>query len=127
MINNRSGYTIIELMFVIVIIGILAVIIIPKMAINREDAKASIVAQELAICVSDASTYYMKEGVFNNGITSAACDSTINQNTCFIVTPNNSTGILSVRNNGIDTMCIKAHTIVEKNGLSSAIGVDHQF
>ncbi len=124
---QRKAYTMIELIFVIVIIGILAAVIIPKMAINRDDAKASNITQNLAICIGDASTFYLKEGVFDNGIISGACDVTINQNACFTVTPNNGTGILNVKHNGTATMCTKAHTIVERNGLSSATGIDHQF
>lgn len=123
----REAYTIIELIFVIVIIGILAAVIIPKMVINRNDAKATTIAQDLAMCINDAGAHYMKESIFDNGITSPACDSTINNNACFTITPNNNSGILTVSNNGNTVICIKAHTITERNGLSSAVGVDHQF
>ncbi len=117
----------IELIFVIVIIGIMAAIFIPKLALNREDAKSSIVVQELAVCIMDVSTHYLMWGVFDDGLTTVACSKTTNENACFTVDGNNSTGILNVKNNVNSSMCIKAQTIAEKNGLSSAVGVSHNF
>lgn len=52
----------IELIFVIVILGILAAVAIPKLAATRDDAKISKLASNVATLVSDAGSYYTSQG-----------------------------------------------------------------
>ena len=61
---KRSGFTMIELIFVIVILGILASVAIPKLAATRDDAKVSKAASEVSTLVSDFSAYYTSQGKF---------------------------------------------------------------
>ena len=56
----------IELIFVIVILGILASVAIPRLAATREDAEISAAVANLRTLVSDASAYYTVKGTFNN-------------------------------------------------------------
>jgi prepilin-type N-terminal cleavage/methylation domain-containing protein len=64
---KRSGFTMIELIFVIVILGILASVAIPKLAATRDDAKISKALNELATLKSDMSAYYTSHGNYDTG------------------------------------------------------------
>jgi len=63
---KRAGFTMIELIFVIVILGILAAVAIPKLAATRTDAEVSKAASDLATVVSDMGSYYTSQGTFAN-------------------------------------------------------------
>jgi len=61
---KRSGFTMIELVFVIVILGILASVAIPKLAATRDDANIAKASTELSSLVSDIGSYYTSKGHF---------------------------------------------------------------
>ena len=58
----KRGFTMIELIFVIVIIGILAVIAIPKLSATRDDAKVVTELQNLSTCVQDIGSEFTATG-----------------------------------------------------------------
>ena len=61
---KRAGFTMIELVFVIVILGILAAVAIPKLAATRTDAQVSKISTEAATLVSELGTFYTAQGTF---------------------------------------------------------------
>ena len=61
---KRAGFTMIELIFVIVILGILAAVAIPKLAATRTDASVSKGATELATIVGELGSFYTAQGTF---------------------------------------------------------------
>ena len=62
----KKGFTMIELIFVIVILGILASVAIPKLAATRDDAEVSKAATNLTTAISDIAAYYTAKGAFDS-------------------------------------------------------------
>ena len=60
----KKAFTMIELIFVIVILGILASVAIPRLAATREDAEISAAVANLRTLVNDANAYYTVKGSF---------------------------------------------------------------
>lgn len=61
---NRLAFTMIELIFVIVILGILAAVAIPKLAATRDDAKVSVKIQDVTTIINELGAYYTAHGTF---------------------------------------------------------------
>jgi prepilin-type N-terminal cleavage/methylation domain-containing protein len=110
---KRSGFTMIELIFVIVILGILAAVAIPKLAATRDDAKMSRATTDISTVVSDFGTYYTAKSNFKsttnvNDITNVKLTTT---------TDGHTTGVwaLNYSLDGGTTNCIKYDTTADGN------------
>jgi len=78
----KSAFTMIELVFVILIIGVLATIAIPRLNAVRGDAKLAKDVSNMATCIKDASTQYTSQGTNLDENSSYACSSVV----CFTIT-----------------------------------------
>ena len=111
----KKAFTMIELIFVIVIIGILAAIAIPKLTASRDDARTSKELNNLSIYINDITTYYMATG-------NASANHTNVKLNCFSsnVALSNQTLSLSISNGGDDDgelYCDAAQRAADKKGL----------
>jgi len=78
----RKGWTLIELIFIIIIIGLLAGIALPKLSATRDDAKLSTTVHNMSVCIMDISAHYIATGLdYNATMHPPACD--INNTKCY--------------------------------------------
>lgn len=60
--KNKKAFTMLEVIFVIMIVGILAVVAIPRLSSQRDKAKASLCAVDVGNIISEISTNYVTLG-----------------------------------------------------------------
>lgn len=100
--KKRSAFTMIELIFVIVILGVLAAVAIPKLAATRNDAKVVKELISASIALENLGAEFTSQGAFTN-YTVAMADSSVD---CFVFTLNNaSDGNISLAVGPVTASC----------------------
>ena len=126
----KKGFTMIELIFVIVILGVLASVAIPRLAGTKTDAEVATAVANLRTLVDDAGGYYTVNDEFGDGDTGAKWSEFTN------VPLNNSNGVASTSEGIIKIAgqnCIRvqvqdgtdnipAHILVSKDGTNKNSG-----
>lgn len=70
--SGRSGFTLIEMLIVIVILGILAMVIIPQITTSTDDAKLSTLRTNLSAMRNAVEIYYAQHNSVYPGVAGAA-------------------------------------------------------
>ena len=110
---KRDGFTLIEIIFVIVILGIVAMIAVPKFMATRDDARMVALAQNIATGASDIASYMVARGEADDDLSkmSNALRSLVNRGEATLDTSNRSITIKA----GNETDCITIEIVSSNN------------
>ena len=113
--SSRKAFTLLELTFVIVIIGMLASIAIPKLSATKNDARVATELQSIAVRLQTILMKYTATGTFE------LSDTDYLTNTCYDFTSSmEDDGVIYVnvlRNSRIDIVCDETSRRAKGNGL----------
>jgi len=101
----RKAFTMVEIILVIVIIGILSAIAIPKLAANRDDAGSSICAHEIGQLIHEIGNSYIDGGYIKFKDFTIADISSIKTNVGLTQNGISETAITKVDNAGVTYYC----------------------
>jgi len=142
--KSKKAFTMIELIFVILIIGILASVAIPRLVATRDDAKIVKTVSNLKTLLYDSFSFYVSQGgkiwktsnwedVTDTLDSVQGATATLNSPVklygeddvvCFTITPktdSNSTVLIVLSNNSSDVICSKAQVLAKESGVIDSL------
>lgn len=136
----RKGFTMIELIFVIVILGILAAVAIPKLTATRDDATIARAASDVSTAVQDIASYYTAQGDFSstwadmtnvdiNGTFPSGTYQVGTQSNCITFSIDSNNSLLTVGSNSATGPSANTITLLENKNILGSGGADqnHTF
>ncbi len=130
---KRSAFTMVELVFVIVILGILAAIAIPRFSATRDDAEVSKEVMVLARIIGDLGSQFTATSSFlgtdiNNANLSMGCYSVAGSTDGNLtVTEVASKTATATQVGATALVCTAAHVLSQKQKISSSTPKVHVF
>ena len=111
---NKNAFTMIELIFVIVILGILAAVAIPKLAATRNDAYDATDCNNIVLCVMDIGAEYTSKNsmTINSSLGCTVAQNSSENTIVFTLSDVDSDGSNdSITVTGAPGMCTRLNTI----------------
>ena len=118
----KRAFTMIELVFVIVIIGVLASVAIPKLTDTKDAADGANIASNLSTCINEIGSVFLAKGTMDT--TTQVCTKA---KTCYSIADDVPNAKLTVTDKSGGAECDAAQNISTKNNTSSAGGTVHIF
>ena len=95
MYRKQLGFTMIELVFTIVIVGILAAVALPRLSATREDAINSKDCYNVATCIMDLESEYTLKNTATKSVSQACRDAEASTHNNITITVNSKNMIVN--------------------------------